>query len=112
MLRDLVTRIQSYFVDGEEVSAYRSMIPSRVSIQYKKDNDAYIAYVDSVDDKDVKGLLITEGKTVKELQQNLNELIYINAKIPEKIRPYYGNMFHFPFEDSLKTSGELTLVKA
>lgn len=111
MLREFLIKLQSFLVDGDEVSAYRSMVPSRVSIRYKKDNDTYIAFVNVVDGEKIKGLLITEGKTIEELQKNLNQLIYMNAKIPEKIRPYYGNMFTFPIVDGLQKAGELTLVK-
>ena len=112
MLRDYMIKIQSKFADPDEVSAYMSKIPNTAHIKYKKENDTYIAYVDSVDNEKIKGLLITESTSVEELVDNLNGLIYMNAEIPEKLRPYYGNRFSFPIEGKLRKSGELNLVKA
>lgn len=67
---------------------------------------------EAVDDDKVKGLLITEGKSEQELNRNLNQLIYMNAKVPEKVRPYYGNMFNFSIDENAAKSGELVLARA
>lgn len=112
MFRELFIKAQSAFVTPDEVAAFRSMIPREVSIQYKIDKDDYIAYLEAVDDKKIKGLLITEGKTEEELNNNLNQLIYMNVNIPEKVRPYYGNSFEFKINDHVAKSGELVLARA
>lgn len=88
------------------------MIPLQVSIQYKINDGNYIAFLEAVDDKKIRGLLITEGKSEEELNRNLNQLIYMNAKVPEKVRPYYGNMFNFRINENAAKSGELVLARA
>jgi hypothetical protein len=112
MLRDAIINFQSIFVSPSEVEAYRHMVPRQVSIQYKIDDGSYIAFLEAVDDDKVKGLLITEGKSEQELNRNLNQLIYMNAKVPEKVRPYYGNMFDFSISENAAKSGELVLARA
>jgi len=112
MLHDSIVKLQSYFVGADEVAAYRSMVPRTVSVKWRRDDDVYIAFLERVDEKSIEGLLITEGKTADELNYNLNQLIYINSKIPERIRPYYGNMFRLDIGAKTAKTGKLVLARA
>lgn len=111
MLRDFIINLQSLFVSAEEIAAFRSKVPRQVSIQYKIEDGSYIAFLERVDNDRIKGLLITEGKSEAELNTNLNQLIYMHAKIPERIRPHYGNKFEFKIDKNAARSGELVLAR-
>ena len=113
MLRDFVLKIQSrFFVDSDEVAAYRTVIPQYVNFSYKKDNKYYIGYIEDIAGSKIEGLLITQATTPDGLITNLNQLVYSHIKMPEKIRPYYGNMFQPRNGLNFNKAGEIKLVKA
>jgi len=112
MIKDIITKIRSTFADPEEVAAYRYTIPSRINISFKKDKEFIIAYINDVDGDTIDGLLITQGKDTQELITNINQLVYNYIKMPEYVRPFYGNMFNPPIGSKLKTSGKLVLERA
>jgi hypothetical protein len=112
MFRNALIKIQARFVDPEEVAAYETTIPNRIHISFKKDDEYFIGFIDEVNEEPIKGLLITQGKTQEELITNLNQLVYTHIKMPEKIRPYYGNRYQPEVGSALSNAGELTLSKA
>lgn len=112
MLREIVVNLQSIFVSPSEVEAFRHMVPTIVTIKYKIEHGTYIAFIEYLDDIKVQGLLITEGSNEEEVNRNLNQLIYMNSKVPEKVRPYYGNMFNFKINKNVAKSGELVFARA
>lgn len=111
MLRDTLIRLRSRLVSPDVVAAYEHALPHTISISYKKDANYFIGYVNEVDGEEIPGLLMTQGKTAEELVTNINQLAYMHTKVPEHIRPYYGNVFHFS-ELALKSkSGSLVLQR-
>jgi len=112
MIKDIIKKFQSFFVDPEEVAAYQTVLPTKIHISFKKDSGYYICFIDGFGEDKVKGLLITEAKTYDGLITNLNQLVYSHIKMPEKIRPYYGNRFQPSAESRQRETGELTLVRA
>ena len=96
--------------DPESVAAYQTVLPRQIDIKIKKDGQYFIATVKSIEDKPVKGSLMTEAKDFDSLIENVNDLIFTKVNMPSHIRPYYGTIFR-P-EGYRKDSTEMLLVKA
>lgn len=112
MVRKYIAKLQSYFVDEETLNAYRTTLPFKVGVSYKKEADNYVAFINQIDGNTVKGLLITQATTLEELSDNINQLIYAHSNVPPKVRIRYGNIFTLPINDVRQKSGKLTLLKA
>ena len=112
MVMDVLEKIKSriFGADPDSVAAYHTVLPKNVHVALKKDGEHLIAVVDKVGGKKIKGLLITEAKDLDSLVSSVNDLIYTYVKMPDNIRPYYGEVFQ-P-EGYRRNAKELTLVKA
>lgn len=108
MFKKIIFRL--FGADPDAVAAYRSTLPKNIQVSVKQDNDCLIATVHQVDKKEVKGLLITEAKDMPSLINMVNDLVYTYARVPENVRPYYGNVFK-P-EGYRQNDREMVLVRA
>lgn len=96
--------------DPEIVAAYHTVLPKRINVSVKKDGDYLLAKINTISDKKIDGLLITEAKDFDSLISSVNDLMYTYVNMPENVRPYYGDVFK-P-EDYNQNSKDLVLVKA
>lgn len=99
----------------EEIAAYQHKIPSRISVSHEKEKDGtYVARVLSIDGKKIdNGMIITDGKTVEELVEMVNDAVYTYLDIPERIRPSLPKMLpsEINFADRIAKKGELVFAK-
>lgn len=96
--------------DPDAVAAYHTVLPKNIHVSIKKDGECLLARINEVDKTKIKGLLITEAKDIDSLVGNVNDLVFTYVKMPNNIRPYYGNVFK-P-EGYKKNSKDLVLVKS
>ena len=97
-------------VDPEAVAAYQTVLPRSVDVNVRKDGEYFIATIRSIEDKPVKGSLMTEAKDLESLVTNVNDLIYTKVNMPTNIRPYYGAIFQPAARP--KNTKDMLLVKA
>lgn len=103
-------RFRLFGADPVSVAAYHTVLPRNIHVSLKRDKGYILARVDEVGEDSIKGLLITEAKDMDQLIKNVNDLIYTYVKMPENIRPYYGDVF-IP-ENYKKNKEKLVLVKS
>ncbi len=101
--------------DPVSVAAYRTVLPKNIHVSVKKDKEYFIATVDKVNEEKITGLLITEAKDMDSLIRMVNDLIFTYIKMPDNIRPYYGDIFkpegYQGDSKSIKGSNKLVLIK-
>ena len=73
----------------EEIAAYQHKLPRsiRVEASYDEQTKFYTATITKVDKDSVKGLLITESRSIGELIERINDLLLTHLDIPERIKP-------------------------
>lgn len=74
-------------VDIDEFIAYQYKVPESISVSIKKSDDGYIARVDKINDKPIKGTtFIVEAKTPNELVNEVNDTLFDYLDFPERIK--------------------------
>jgi len=91
-MKSITSKIKQLFDKPsiEELAAYQHKIPSTVAVRTTKDpsSGALVASVVKIDNKKVKGAILTEADDYEELIEMVNDAVLTYLDIPERIAVY------------------------
>lgn len=116
-MKAFIVKIKHFFAKPsiEEIAAYQHKLPERVQVSHSFDKQTgfYTATVTEIDDKKVKGFIITESKSADKLIGQINDAILTYLDFPDYMKLDIPQLLpaDVNFSSKIAKKGHIVLAK-